>query len=425
MTADLAARLQFAVAAITHGVFSAITVGLITVIAIAQTVALRRGSASMASLVSRWALPYVVVYVLGIVAGMVLELQFGLSWNGLLDRAGNVVGAPLTIETLSTFVVESTLLALWVFGRGVLPPRLHLAVAWGLVGTAMLSEFWALVANSFLQKPQGYAIRSGQLVLTDFAALFAGSTLWVALAHIAGASCLIGGTMVAASSASRLRRAAASPGSGRPESNQPEPGEPGDAEVAALRLGAGVGAVGGVVTIVAGFRSISYLRLIQPAKAAALLGDTSARGAIAGMLRQQYGPGDWLPPGWIVGPAMAMIVIGALVVGVTAWSALTGSPDRPLERAAVLRYLPAAFAGGLFTLVCGWLVREVGRQPWVIRGLVTTAQAAGGVGPLRAVVTLAVVTVLCFGTLAGTVVLVRRVLRDQPALAAAVSADEP
>ena len=407
---ELAARLQFAVAAVTHGVFSATTVGLITVIAVAQTLAHRRDSADLAALAARWVLPYVVVYAFGIVAGMLLELQFGLNWSGLLDRAGNVVGAPLTIETLSTFVVESTLLALWTFGWGVLGPRLHLVAVWGLAATAMLSEFWALVANSFLQDPRGYAVRSGTIVLSDFGALFTGATLWVSLAHVAGASCVVGGTLVAAVGAGRLRRAAP----------RPEP-----ADVAAVRIGAGVAGIGGVSTVVAGFQSLSYLQRTQPEKAASLAGDSVLRTTVAGALRQRYGAGDWLPPAWLVLPAIAMIVVGSLVVVVAVWSSVSGSEERPLHRSPVLRLLPAAFAGSLVALVCGWVVREVGRQPWVVHGLVSTADAVSGVGAVRSAATLGVVVVLSLATLTSTVVLVRRVVRAVPLTREAPPATDP
>ena len=402
MTTELAARLQFAVAAITHGVFSATTVGLITVIAVIQTLAYRHRDAQLGALARRWAGPYVVIYAFGIVAGMILEVEFGLGWNGLIDRAGNVVGTPLTIETLSTFVVESTLLALWTFGWGVLGSRLHLAVAWGLVATATLSEFWALVANSFLQHPQGYAIHAGTIVLIDFGALFTGWTLWGALVHIAGASCLIGGTLIAAAGAVRLRR----PGI----ATSPEvPGTGSD--IAAVKLGVRVAALGGVATMITGFQSFGYLRQTQPEKAVSIVADSSVRQAVATALSRRYGPGEWLPPARLVAPTMGMILIGGLVVLVAVWTALSGRPERPLSQAPVLGFLPAAFGGSLVALVCGWLVREVGRAPWVVHGLLSTSDAVSGTGTLRITLTLGVVVLLSLGTLAATVLLVRRMLR--------------
>ena len=391
------ARLQFAFSAVTHGLFASTTIGLIVVIAVAQTIGRLRGDERMTALARAWARPYVVVYVLGIAAGMLLEAQFGLNWGGLIDRAGNVVGAPLTVETFSAFVAESTLLALWTFGWDVLHPRIHLLVVWGIVVTAVLSVFWALVANGFLQHPRGYGVVDGALVITDLPALLLTADVWISLAHVVGASLAVGGLLVAGVGASRVRR---SPDGGAP------------VDLAGLRTGAVVASVGTIVAIVAGAGSFWYLSADQPGKFATASGQSAERAELARQLAARYGRGEWLPPSWLIAPAMLMMLLAVAVLAVAVWG--TGMLDeQPLERSsAVLVWLPVTVPLPFLAVVCGWVVREVGRQPWVVQGLLRTEDGVTSTSDVRAVATTAVVLTLCVILAMAAVVLVRRVLRS-------------
>ena len=404
------ARLQFGVSAVTHGLFASTTIGLIVVIAIAQTIGYVRGDVRMSALARSWARPYVVVYVLGIVAGMLLEAQFGLNWGGLIDRAGNVVGAPLTVETFSAFVAESTLLALWTFGWDVLRPRTHLLVVWGIVLTAVLSVFWALVANGFLQHPRGYGVVDGELVITDFLALLLTADVWISLAHVVGASLAVGGLLVGGVSASRVRRSA---------------GAASPVDIIGLRIGSSVAAAGAAVAIVAGFGSFWYLSQEQPAKFATATGQPSERAAVARELAVRYGPGEWLPPSWLVVPAMVMMVLALVVLGVALWA--TGLLDgKPLESSPALTWLPVAIPLPFLAVACGWLVREIGRQPWLIQGVLRTDQGITPTSDVRAAATTALIVTLCVAVATAAVVFVRRTLAysdvgadPHPAVAAA------
>ena len=105
-----------------------------------------------------WGQLYVINYVLGIATGIVMEFQFGLNWSGLSRYVGNVFGAPLAIETLVAFFLESTFLGMWIFGWHRLGSGVHLALLWGVALTAYASAFWIMVANSWLQNPVGYEV---------------------------------------------------------------------------------------------------------------------------------------------------------------------------------------------------------------------------------------------------------------------------
>lgn len=407
MTETLA-RLQFAVAAVTHGLFASTTIGLIVVIALAQTIGLRRGDARLLGLARAWAAPYVAVYALGIVAGMLLEVQFGLNWSGLVDRAGNVVGAPFTIETLSTFVAESTLLALWTFGWDVLRPKWHLAAVWGIVLTALLSVFWSLVANGFLQHPRGYRVIDGTLVLTNFPALLTAPSVWIALLHVVGASLAVGAAVVAGVGAVRLRQ-------------QVRRGQPSDpVDVLAVRAGSAVVAIGAAVAVVAGGLSFWYLNDESPAKFETING--SGGGEVARELVARFGPGDWLPPPWIAGPAMIMMLLGLVILGIGVWGTGLLDEGRPVEKSMAMPWLPAAIVLPYLAVASGWVVREVGRQPWVVYGEVRASDATSGVSAPQIVATTVGVLVGCAVVTAAGVLLVRMLVSrwDVPILGTSV-----
>src|SRR4051812_29074215 len=201
MNALPVARLQFATTTSFHFLFVLLTLGLVTLVAVAQT----RFTFSRRPVLERmtrfWGRIYVVNYALGIATGIVMEFQFGLNWSGLSTYAGDVFGAPLAIETLVAFFLESTFLGLWIFGWGRLDRWAHLALIWLVTITAYASAFWIMVANGFLQHPVGYREEGGVLRLTDIAALVENPTVTGAFVHVVGAAMTVGGVFVVGVSA--------------------------------------------------------------------------------------------------------------------------------------------------------------------------------------------------------------------------------
>ncbi|WP_078871159.1 cytochrome ubiquinol oxidase subunit I [Streptomyces caatingaensis] len=363
------ARLQFAVTATLHFLFVAVTLGLVTVVALMQTRAARTGDPGLRAERMRrvrfWGGLYVVNYALGIVSGLVQEFQFGLNWSGLSHVLGNVIGAPLAIETIVAFFLESTFLGLWAFGFKRIRPRLHLALIWGVTLTAYASTFWIMVVNGFMQEPVGHAERGGVARVTDWGAILTNGATWYAVLHIAGAVALLAGLILAAVSAHHLRR---------------------DRDIAffrpTLRQGSVLAGLGAVAVVSAGFVSLDALKGTQPQKYAVLMGGEDLEGARAAA-RAAYGPGDWMPPAWVGHASLAMLLIG-LVMTVLAWLpllALRGGtgPAAPLTRKRVLRLPAVLLFLGFAALVCGWLSREVGRQPWMVTGELTVRDAIGDV----------------------------------------------
>ena len=141
------------------------------------------------------------------VTGIVLEFQFGLNWSAYSVFVGNIFGAPLAIEGLLAFFLESTFIGLWIFGRERLSPRLHLATIWMVSVGTILSALFILAANAWMQHPVGYTVEDGQAVLTDFWAVLGNSTLWASFVHTVVAAIATGGALVLGISIWRAHRA--------------------------------------------------------------------------------------------------------------------------------------------------------------------------------------------------------------------------
>ncbi len=360
MSAVEVARLQFAVTAGLHFLFVALTLGLVTLLVIAQTRWVRTGRPVLERMTRFWGLLYVVNYAVGIAGGLVMEFQFGVSWSGLSHVVGDVFGGPLAMETLVAFVLESTLLGMWIFGWGRLRRGVHLALIWGVAVTAYLSAFWVLVANAFLQHPVGYTMDGDRARLTDAAALLTNPTLWFTLGHVVSAALLVGGFFMAGVSAWHLIRRTAEHEFFR----------------RSLRLGLGTAAFAATLTIGFGYAQFGYLGDLQPTK---LGGAEEQAAAVA-----RYGPGNYLPPDLVGTSLEVMIGIGNLL-WLVAVGLLALSMKDLLVRVRLLRPLlwllvgliPVPFLATLF----GWIVREVGRQPWAVYGLLRTSDAVSPLPP--------------------------------------------
>lgn len=313
-TLDLA-RLEFAVTTSLHFLFVALTLGLAPLVAFLHTLWVVRGDPLYERLTKFWGQIYVVNYALGIVAGLMLEFQFSLNWSGLTHVAGEVFGAPMAVETLVAFFVESTFLGLWVFGWGLLPKAVHLATFYVVGAAAVASAYLILVANGFLQHPVGFERHGDVLRITDLGALLTNPAALLALGHIIPAALMVGGFFMAGVSAWHFRK--------------------GTSEVRffriSLRLGLIVGYVAAFFTVGFGDAQVVWLIDAQPTK---LVGGAEAARLQAEMVAQ-HGPGDYLPPAWVPGALTGMLTVGYLyvLVGLVPIVLLAGSA---LERRRLL-----------------------------------------------------------------------------------------
>ncbi|MDT7784739.1 MAG: cytochrome bd ubiquinol oxidase subunit [Pseudonocardiales bacterium] len=353
--ADLA-RVQFATTTSFHFLFVLLTLGLVTLLVIMQT----RYTLTRAPVHERmtrfWGRIYVINYALGIVTGIVMEFQFGLNWSGLATYAGDVFGAPLAMETLIAFFLESTFLGLWIFGWGRMNRWLHLALLYLTALTAFASAFWIMAANGFLQHPVGYRLDGNVLRLEDFSALLSNPTFTSALMHVVFASLTVGGVFLTGISAYHFIK------------RTPEV----DFFRRSLRMGVITTALATPSLIGAGFAQIPIVKEFQP---------TKFENA----------------PGWALG---FMILIG-MTLATVSWLTLPLLVKDAVIRMRFPLYLmvigiPLPFTAAIF----GWVFREVGRQPWLVYGLLRTEDAVSHVDASQILLSLIVFTSL-FVVLAG------------------------
>jgi cytochrome d ubiquinol oxidase subunit I len=189
-TVDLA-RGQFATTSIYHFLFVPLTLGLGPIVAVFQTMWHRTGDDRWLRLTHFFGTLFLINFAIGVATGLVQEFQFGMNWSVYSKFVGNVFGAPLAIEGLAAFFLEATFLGVWIFGWNRLSPRVHLATLWIAVAGTWLSAYFILVANSFMQDPVGYKIENGQAVLTSVWALLSSHWAYYAFIHtiLAGLTC--------------------------------------------------------------------------------------------------------------------------------------------------------------------------------------------------------------------------------------------
>ncbi len=330
------ARLQFATTTSFHFLFVLLTLGLVTLVAVMQTRATLGGKPELMRMTKFWGRLYVINYALGIVTGIVMEFQFGLTWTGLSAFAGDVFGAPLAIETLVAFFAESTFLGLWIFGFGRLNKWLHLSLIWLVTLTAYASALFIMLANSFLQNPVGSHVENGVLRLDDFGALLGNPALAASLPHVIAAALATGGFFVVGVSAWHfLKRTTEIEFFRR-----------------SMRLGVVASLIGSFFVINQGFEQFGELAKYQPDK----------------LKEVAVGP----PLGFMIMIGMAMF--GCAILGVILLYRNWITRSRFLNRLMVLA-IPLPFIAA----ICGWLVRELGRQPWLVWGKLRTADAIADV----------------------------------------------
>ncbi|GAB3154606.1 cytochrome ubiquinol oxidase subunit I [Amycolatopsis stemonae] len=330
------ARLQFATTTSFHFLFALLTLGLVTLVAVMQTRWTLGGKPELLRMTRFWGRLYVINYALGIVTGIVMEFQFGLTWTGLSAFAGDVFGAPLAIETLVAFFLESTFLGLWIFGFGRMNKWLHLALVWLVTLTAYASAMFIMVANSFLQNPVGSRLEGGTLRLDDFGALFSNPALVASLPHVLSAALVTGGFFVVGVSAYHfLKRTTEIEFFRR-----------------SMRIGVVAALVGSIFVVNQGFAQFRELKMYQPDK----LGEASVGAPLGAMIT--------------LGFLMLLCALLGTLLLVRNW----------VTKARFLHYLMvAAIPLPFVAAIMGWLVRELGRQPWLVWGKLRTADAIAGV----------------------------------------------
>jgi cytochrome d ubiquinol oxidase subunit I len=431
------ARWQFGIITVYHFVFVPITIGLSGIVAGLQTAWLRTSRPEYLRLTKFFGKLFLINFALGVVTGIVQEFQFGMNWSDYSRFVGDIFGAPLAIEGLASFFLESTFIGLWIFGWDRLPRVLHAACIWLVHIGTLLSAFFILSANSWMQHPVGYRYNqeTGRAELTDFWAVLTNSTQLVTFPHVVTACYLTGGAFVTGVALWLFLRGS-TPAEDRPM------------YLKGLRIGAAVMLVGGLGVAITGDIQGKIMTEQQPMKMAAaeaqydtkqpasfsiltigslngskevfsirvphllsFLATGSFDGKVDGVnqLRSQYEQTYGQDPGaeyysadgyvpimpvtyWsfrlMIGLGLASAAAGVVVL----WLTRRGRALRGKAWLWVAVAVPIfADAGNSF----GWIFTEMGRQPWVVFGVMTTANAVSpGVSVAQALTSIISLTVI-------------------------------
>ena len=406
MSLDLA-RWQFASTSIYHFLFVPVTIGLAFLVALLETGWYRNGDAVYLRLARFFGALLLINVAIAVVTGLIQEFEFGMNWSVFSRLVGNVFGGPLAFEGLVAFFLESTFLGLWIFGWNRLSKKTHLACIWVVSAGTVISAVFIMAANSWMQHPVGYKLNSAkQPELNNFFALFTNPVFLWGFTHVILASLVTGALIMLGVSAWHIRR---------------------QREVDAFRRTAVISLVVLLLSTPIALFVGSELGVVeatyQPMKIAAaeaqwdtcqpcsfslfqigggnndqtptqiieipgllsILATNHPNGQVIGLnqlqaqYQQEYGPGNYVPNVFIQYWSMRLMAYLATVVMLFAlWGAWLLYRHR-LDRARwFLRLAPWAIVLPFLMNTAGWMLTENGRQPWIVQGLMKTAQ---GVSP--------------------------------------------
>jgi cytochrome bd ubiquinol oxidase subunit I len=417
---------QFGITTVYHFFFVPLTIGLAVLVAIMETIYVRTGNEVYLRMTKFWGKLFLINFAVGVVTGLVLEFQFGMNWAEYSRFVGDIFGAPLAIEALLAFFLESTFIGIWLFGWERLSRGLHAVVMWLVAIGSTVSAFWILVANSFMQSPVGYAIENGRAVMTDFTELVFNPYVWLQFPHTVLSAFATAAFFVMGISAYHLLRKS-------------------DEEhfIKSFRLANIFGIIAIFLVILVGHSQAQRMVQVQPMKMAAaealweskdpasfslftignertredvfairiprllsLLAYNRLEGEVKGIrnlqaeYEAQYGPGNYVPSVitayWsfriMVGAGMAMLLLSAY----TLWSSMQ---HRPLHKLRFFWIFMPAILLPYLANSSGWILTETGRQPWIVYGLMKTADAASPSVSAGMVLTSLIGFVLLYGLL--------------------------
>ena len=420
------ARLQFGITTVYHFFFVPLTIGLSVITAIMETIYVRTGRQVYKDMAKFWGKLFVINFAMGVVTGIVQEFQFGMNWSEYSRFVGDIFGAPLAIEALLAFFLESVFIGVWIFGWDKLSRGVHAATIWLVAIGVNVSAFWILVANSFMQEPVGYALEGGRAVMTDFFALILNPNVWVQFPHTVFAGFTTGAFFVMGISAYHLLR----------KRNV-------DAFRRSFQIASIIGTISIVLVVLNGHSQGQHLAETQPMKMAAAealwtteepasfsiltIGDLEQRQDVFSIriprllclltynqldcqvpgiydLQEQYqaefGPGDYIPPVAVVYWSFRIMVgAGFLLLGFALYALFLvmgeslENPPRSLRLFTFVLFLP------YIANSAGWIMTEIGRMPWIVYGLMLVDRGLSVVVPAGQVLVTLLGFTLIYGVL--------------------------
>ncbi len=430
----LLARIQFAFTISFHIIFPAITIGLASYLAVLEACWLKTKNTVYRDLYHFWIKIFAVNFGMGVVSGLVMAYQFGTNWSFFSEFAGGVTGPLLAYEVLTAFFLEAGFLGVMLFGWTRVGPALHFfATVMVALGT-LISATWILASNSWMQTPAGYEIINGRVVPVDWFAVIFNPSFPYRLAHMVVAAFLATALMVGASAAWHLLRK---------NNNAP------------VRLMLSMAMwmillVAPLQAVIGDFHGLNTLQH-QPAKIAAIEGHWqnepgqgvpltlfgwpdmeqeknhfaievprlgslilthSWDGQFAGL--KEFAKEDRPNATIVFWSFRIMVGLGLLMIALGLWSAWARWKGRLYDSPGLARFTLSMGASGLIALLAGWITTEVGRQPWIVYGVMRTADGVTPHGALEVGITLALFVLVYFVLFGAGIVYVLHLIRKGP-----------
>lgn len=396
MDVVMLSRLQFAVTVFFHFIFVPLTLGLVVLLAIMETLYVRTGNEVYKRMVKFWGKLFLINFVLGVVTGITLEFQFGTNWSRYSEYVGDIFGSLLAIEATAAFFLESTFLAVWAFGWERVSKKIHLTAIWLVAIASNLSALWIILANGWMQNPVGYVIKNGRAELSSFFDVVTNPFAWSQYFHTIFAAWMLGGFFVLGVSSWHLLR-----------KNEL------DLFKRSVRIAAPFTLILVLLLGLQGHHHAQIVAEMQPAKLAAmeshwetgthvpmylltwpdqanrtnsiqalpipsllsLLAFNSPSAEVKGL---DAFPADDIPPVLPTFLSFRFMVACAglfVLLAIAAWWWRKDLENHPLLMKALIYVIPFPYLG----IMAGWAVAEIGRQPWIVYGLMRTSDAVSPV----------------------------------------------
>ncbi len=418
MDALLLARWQFAIVTVYHFFFVPLTLGLSIFVAILETMYVRTGKDVYLRMTKYWGKLFLINFAIGVATGIVQEFQFGMNWSEYSRYVGDIFGAPLAIEALLAFFMESTFLGIWIFGWDKISKKLHAVTIWLVAIGSNLSALWILIANSFMQEPVGFKLAkdaAGNVIraeMTDFWALVFNPHVWLQFPHVVTGAVTTAGFFVIGISAYHILK----------KSKDQE------AYQQSMKLASIYGLIGIILVSLIGHSQMQHMLKTQPMKVAAaealwntenpaslslftwadeakredifaihvpnllsLLSYNSMEGEVKGINQLQeefsakYGAGDYVPSVFLsYWNFRLMTGVGVIMLFIAIFLVIKTSKNNFKFKPWFSKLMIWGIGLPIIGHSTGWILAEVGRQPWAVYGVFKTQF---GVSPEAAVST--------------------------------------
>ncbi len=396
-------RLQFAVTAMFHFIFVPLTLGLSMLIAYMESRYVSTGNEIYLKMTKFWGKLFLINFALGIVTGITMEFQFGMNWAEYSKYVGDIFGAPLAIEATVAFFLESTFIGLWIFGWNRISKKVHALSIWLVAVATNLSALWILLANGWMQKPVGYVLRNNRAEMVDFGAMLTNSYGWLKFFHTIFSGYVIAAFFVMGISAYHLLK----------KSNA-------EFFKKSFRIAATFGLVSSLLVFLVGDFHAAEVAHTQPTKFAAmesvwetqksvpynlmvipdiknetnivetagipgLLSFLAFHDSSAEVVGLKAFPKEDRPP---VLPTFlsfrGMAALGMLFMLLTLVAFILSLTNRLESSTIFLRIILYSLPLPYIAAQLGWIVAEVGRQPWIVYNVLRTSEAVSkSITPLQ------------------------------------------